>query len=1396
VETKYIVRTPNGYYLGNGFTKLPLEAMLFDTQHEAQKRCKLRGDWHVEDILVPTKPPAYAFEQLRTIALAVLFCLLFVAGAKAQVVAESSTIASVTNSSGAQIATWVNDGETLNAPPFTQTIASGSLRGNGVADIVVIQAEQICVLLSNGNGTLQAPACFGSFTGLIGVAVADIDQDGHLDIAAVSQGAVNIYFGDGTGVFPAARTKAYTGLTASGTTTPHTSPAIPGFLSGPFIGSFNGDGKPGIALSSNCNTNNVATEGGTFLEIISDAGSTGTVSVFDGKNLGSSCGQIEGTANLLQGSADVDLIVEGIGFFDLNDGIIPGPSGYNVCNTPPVPEGIILGCTSATTLSQIPITIQGQQQTAALGLSPILSINGQPVTTDVVNPVAMIVDTFTTSGLQDVAILHQNGLSIFLQGSVSASFSQSTVSLTSAQNNATSTQVTFTNTGTAPINPLALVVSGNGDWSQTSNCPTSLAAGTFCTVTLTFDPASVESTSNATLSASGQYLTTQSVTLNGTEQQFVSPVLSQNAINFNSQIVNTTSATQIVSLTNNGNEAFVPTITVTGPFALALSGNCLSVVFSNPCSLSFSFTPTAPGPVTGTATVSFSTGNPSQQIALSGTGVTVPTITTQPANESVVLGSPVTFMIASSGTSPLSYAWSLNGSATGTNSSTLTFTPVAANQGAQIVCMVSNAYGSATSQTASLTINFVPAITTPLANQSVTLGQTATFTTVATGSAPLSYSWTKAGVSVGTNSPTYTTAPTTSADNGASIAVKVTNAYGSASSSATLAINFPPAIQTQPTSQTITYGSPVTFAVVATGTGTLSYAWSKNGVAISGATAASYTYTPSVADNQASFTVLVTSTYGSTTSSAAILTVLTVPTISTQPANTSAVLGQSATFSVVAAGSAPLLYSWTQAGVTVGSNSPTFTTAPTTSASNGNVINVTVKNAAGQITSANATLTVDFPVTLTQQPASVTVLAGATASFSVTATGTNLSYQWQRNGANIAGATSASYSFATADADNGALFDCVVSNAYGPSATSNQVLLTVNIPAGISNQSPGPYSAILVVNGQTASMSVTAYGTAPLTYQWQVNGVNVAGATGTSYTTPALTAVNSNLYTVVVTNAYGSVTSVPWTTAVIEPPAITNQSSNAQTLGQTYTMSATVTTNAGPTATIVWTLNGTVIPNATSPIYTTGLLTTTSSGVYQMTATDAAGSSSVSWTISIAGQIPSFTVVLGPTTQTVQAGATASLNATVDAKNFVSTSSPIQLTCTTTVPGGVCTLKQTSVPSYVSSQVVGATVTVPSTASLPVVPSMPIWPWLGTLLAAFVVWKTRPSFRRRLVPLAASCAVLLALGGCMGGQASTKIAPPTPPTTPTSQTYTVTVTATTPGVPAASSTANIVVEGQ
>ncbi len=441
-----------------------------------------------------------------------------------------------------------------------------------------------------------------------------------------------------------------------------------------------------------------------------------------------------------------------------------------------------------------------------------------------------------------------------------------------------------------------------------------------------------------------------------------------------------------------------------------------------------------------------------------------------------------------------------------------------------------------------------PSIITPPASLSVTQPAAAAFAVTVAGEAPFTYQWRRDGVNIpGANSTSYLLSPTSMADNGRLFDVVVTNAGGSVTSVAATLTVIPapiaPSITTHPAAMTVTMPAAGTFTVVATGDAPLSYQWRRAGVAIGGATSSSYVFNPTMADNGVQFDVIVSNPVGTLTSAPAMLTVLPAPvppSITTQPVNMTVTQPAPAGFSVVATGDAPMSFQWRRNGVNIGgANGSSYMVNPTAIGDNGAMFDVVVTNGAGTATSTMATLTVNaapVPPSITTQPAAVTVTAPAAATFSVVATGdAPLTYQWRRNGVNVAGATSATYtktptSVAT---DNGATYSVVVTNGAG-SATSASALLTVN-PTPVAPSITAQPASTTVTMPAAATFSVTATGTAPLTYQWRRGGVNIVGATNASYVlSPTAMADNGAVIDVVVTNAAGSATSAPATLTVLE----------------------------------------------------------------------------------------------------------------------------------------------------------------------------------------------------------------------------------------------------------------------
>jgi hypothetical protein len=287
-------------------------------------------------------------------------------------------------------------------------------------------------------------------------------------------------------------------------------------------------------------------------------------------------------------------------------------------------------------------------------------------------------------------------------------------------------------------------------------------------------------------------------------------------------------------------------------------------------------------------------------------------------------------------------------------------------------------------------------------------------------------------------------------------------------------------------------------------------------------------------DNNAKFHCIVSNGGGSVTSSDALLIVNTAaPVIVTNPSNTAVVEGSTATFSVSASGS-NLSYQWQKNGSAItNATSASYTTPATTLADSGATFQCVVTNPGGRVTSGSATLSVTPAAPkITVQPSDQAAPQGTAVTFSIQASGSNLNYQWQKNGAPITGATGPNYTTApVTSADDGAKFLCVVSNSTG-SVTSNQANLTVNAAAPVITQQPSKQT---ISAGQTAVFSITATGS-NLAYKWQKNGVAIVGATAASYTTPPATRADSGAaFRCVVSNSGGSVTSSAAILAVLTP---------------------------------------------------------------------------------------------------------------------------------------------------------------------------------------------------------------------------------------------------------------------
>ena len=228
------------------------------------------------------------------------------------------------------------------------------------------------------------------------------------------------------------------------------------------------------------------------------------------------------------------------------------------------------------------------------------------------------------------------------------------------------------------------------------------------------------------------------------------------------------------------------------------------------------------------------------------------------------------------------------------------------------------------------------------------------------------------------------------------------------------------------------------------------------------------------------------------------------------------------------------------------------------------------------------------------QPQSQTNIINTSVTFTVSAFGDALSYQWRFNGEDIPDAIDSSYTIDSVGTENAGDYDVVITNNYG-SVTSTVASLTVLEPPEITTQP----TDLSVAQGSNGTFTVEATGLEPLYYQWKFNGTNISAATDTSFGITNAQQSNAGSYTVVITNVDGSVTSTQAVLTVGVSPSIAIQPADQTVVAgsnATFMVTATGTTNLS----YQWRFKGTNITNATFSVTTRSNATTSDAGNYDV----------------------------------------------------------------------------------------------------------------------------------------------------------------------------------------------------
>ena len=322
-----------------------------------------------------------------------------------------------------------------------------------------------------------------------------------------------------------------------------------------------------------------------------------------------------------------------------------------------------------------------------------------------------------------------------------------------------------------------------------------------------------------------------------------------------------------------GTANFSTTAGGTGPFHYAWTVDGAPSGGDNP-TLNVNTTGFSAGNHTVSVTTTGACGSASQSATLT---VQATTTTTDPADQTVCEGASASFSTTAGGTGPFHYAWTVDGSPSGSDSPSLNVNTTGFSAGNHTVSVTTTGTCGSASQSATLTVQAATTTTDP-ADQTVCQGATASFSTTAGGTGPFHYAWTVDGGAAGGDSASLNVDTTALSVGNHTVSVTTSGTCGSASQSATLNVQAT-TTTTDPADQSVCEGGTASFSTTAGGTGPFHYVWTLDGNPYNGDSASTSVNTTGFSQGAHTVTVTTTGSCGSASQSATLNVNNSAPTI-------------------------------------------------------------------------------------------------------------------------------------------------------------------------------------------------------------------------------------------------------------------------------------------------------------------------------------------------------------------------------------------------------------------------------------------------------------------------------------------------------------------------------------